>query len=176
MDSIIYCTGYLYDYPFLPDGVVKIENDKIRNFYKEMIPDQYSSILFMATPRRVAFFPQADGQARFIRALLEGSAKLPEIENMKQTLDDDFNNVGVSLDNNFSAVVEHLTRTWNYNKELAEMGNFDQLPNILRRIHQCTLKNLLTDCSTFRNYVFKITGPDNFSVVYKESAEKTINM
>jgi hypothetical protein len=27
--------------------------------------------------------------------LFEGSGKLPDIENMKQTIDDDFNNVGV---------------------------------------------------------------------------------
>jgi len=33
--------------------------------------------------------------------LFQGSGKLPDIENMKQTIDDDFNHVGVSLDNNF---------------------------------------------------------------------------
>jgi hypothetical protein len=31
VDSVIYCTGYQYDFPFLPDGIVKVEDTSLGN-------------------------------------------------------------------------------------------------------------------------------------------------
>jgi lysine/ornithine N-monooxygenase len=42
VDAIIYSTGYKYSFPFLPEGMVRWDKNRlITHFYKDIIPVEY---------------------------------------------------------------------------------------------------------------------------------------
>lgn len=85
IDSVVYCTGYKYDFSFLPKGMIKLREDNIvSNLYQSVMPVDYSTLFFMGLPREIPFFPAGDYQALFIRAVLDGTAKLPPVEEIKE--------------------------------------------------------------------------------------------
>jgi hypothetical protein len=45
-------------------------------------------------PREVAFFPITSQQARYIKSLIEGSTQLPDVQEMKLSIDHDFDQGG----------------------------------------------------------------------------------
>lgn len=153
VDSVIYCTGYQYDFPFLPNGIVKVEDNKIRNLYKEIIPVEYNTIMFMSLPREVAFFPITSQQARYIKSLIEGSTQLPDVQEMKLSIDHDFDQGGINL---FSQ--------WEYDKELAAAGKFEPLPKVLKKLANCCFEQYMTNFQNLRSLMFKVTGPNSFTV------------
>lgn len=153
VDSVIYCTGYQYDFPFLPNGIVKVEDNKIRNLYKEIIPVEYNTIMFMSLPREVAFFAITSQQACFIKSLIEGSTQLPDVQEMKLTIDHDFDQGGVNV---FSQ--------WEYDKELAALGQFEPLPKVLKKLANCCFEQYMTNFQNLRSLMFKVTGPNSFTV------------
>lgn len=59
IDTIIYSTGYEYDYDFLDDNVgVKLQdNGKLSNIYLHLINSKYPTMMFLAIPQRILPFP-----------------------------------------------------------------------------------------------------------------------
>jgi hypothetical protein len=51
--------------------------------------------MFMSLPREVAFFPITSQQARYIKSLIEGSTQLPDVQEMKLSIDHDFDCKGI---------------------------------------------------------------------------------
>ncbi|CUM65335.1 uncharacterized protein PRCAT00002970001 [Priceomyces carsonii] len=85
VDSIIYCTGYLYDISFLksyPDIV--LDGNQVFNIYKQMfyIPDP--SLVLIGLPKFVIPMPFAESQAALIARVLSGRIILPSIEEMRE--------------------------------------------------------------------------------------------
>jgi len=157
VDSIIYCTGYQYYFPFLPDGIIQTTDDykMITSLYKEIVPVDYSSLMFMAVPRLIAFFRHCDHQALFVRAILDGSVELPGKEEMGRVIDDDvqYRPVGANTQ-------------WAWNDELSSIaGNFHPNPPVLKKIWDHHFDVWAKDIVKCRKLSYKITGPDSFIFV-----------
>lgn len=92
IDTAIYCTGYKYNFPFIPEGLLKVgSNNLVSNLYKFAIPAPYATIFFMGITREVAFFPISDHQALFVRAVMEHTAKLPSQREMTEIIEHEYN-------------------------------------------------------------------------------------
>lgn len=86
IDTVIYCTGYLYSFPFLHSYVHHSDDDlitdgtRIRNLYRQLFYISDPSIAFIGMPKNVVPFPLAETQAAVVARVWSGRLKLPSKE------------------------------------------------------------------------------------------------
>ncbi|KMT10744.1 hypothetical protein BVRB_5g114020 [Beta vulgaris subsp. vulgaris] len=87
-DSIIYCTGYLYTFPFLDTkGIIEVDDDRVGPLYQHTFPPSLApSLSFIGIPRKIIGFPFFESQAVWIAQLLSGKKTLPSWEEMMKSI------------------------------------------------------------------------------------------
>ncbi|KAK0424772.1 hypothetical protein QR680_008845 [Steinernema hermaphroditum] len=83
VDSVIFCTGYNYSFPFFDDNIVRIaENGKVVSplFLHMVHRDHPTSLFFIGIPFYVIPFVLFDYQVKFALSLVKGTAALTEEE------------------------------------------------------------------------------------------------
>lgn len=82
-EAIVYCTGYRYAYPWLPAGVVDIEEGRVSHLYNHIFPPQHAPTLaFVGLIVRSVRFFQFEMQGRYIARCLSGRVKPPSKSSM----------------------------------------------------------------------------------------------
>ncbi|ODV62907.1 FAD/NAD(P)-binding domain-containing protein [Ascoidea rubescens DSM 1968] len=97
IDTIIFCTGYLYDFPFLKSYVDKVSNDGLKyleplitdgkmvhRLYKHMFYIYDPTLSFVALPKNIIPMSFSESQAAIISRVLSGRLKLPTESQMIQ--------------------------------------------------------------------------------------------
>ncbi|PIN20862.1 Flavin-containing monooxygenase [Handroanthus impetiginosus] len=85
-DTILHCTGFKYDFPFLKtEGIVAVDDNRVGPLYKHIFPPELApSLSFVG----LTYFPaphvflKIDLQAKWIAHVLSGKASLPSEEEM----------------------------------------------------------------------------------------------
>ncbi|GLT25242.1 hypothetical protein SLA2020_003860 [Shorea laevis] len=87
-DTILYCTGYSYTFPFLDTkGIVVVDDDRVGSLYEHTFPPSLApSLSFIGIPRKIIGFPFFESQARWIAQLLSGKRTLPSWDEMMQSI------------------------------------------------------------------------------------------
>ncbi|KAL5544559.1 hypothetical protein UlMin_008343 [Ulmus minor] len=87
-DTIIYCTGYSYTFPFLDTkGIVVIDDDRVGPLYEHTFPPSLApSLSFIGIPRKIIGFPFFESQAIWIAQVLSGKRTLPSWDDMMQSI------------------------------------------------------------------------------------------
>lgn len=49
VDSVIFCTGYKYSFPFLQEGLISTENERVTPLYKHMVHIDYPNLIFVGS-------------------------------------------------------------------------------------------------------------------------------
>ena len=77
VDEIVQCVGFDYDFPFLPEDLVAVENRGVSPLYEHFAHCDYDSLFFLGVPHSVIPFPLMEIQAVLASRLIGGRAKLP---------------------------------------------------------------------------------------------------
>ncbi|XP_057443116.1 flavin-containing monooxygenase FMO GS-OX-like 9 [Lotus japonicus] len=87
-DTILYCTGYSYAFPFLDTkGMVVVDDDRVGPLYEHTFPPSLApSLSFIGIPRKIIGFPFFESQAVWIAQLLSGKKVLPSWEEMMKSI------------------------------------------------------------------------------------------
>ncbi|KHN06665.1 Flavin-containing monooxygenase FMO GS-OX-like 9 [Glycine soja] len=87
-DSILYCTGYSYAFPFLDTKeMVVVDDDRVGPLYEHTFPPSLApSLSFIGIPRKIIGFPFFESQAIWIAQLLSGKKVLPSWEEMMKSI------------------------------------------------------------------------------------------
>lgn len=87
-DTILYCTGYSYSFPFLDTkGIVVVDDDRVGPLYEHTFPPSLApSLSFVGIPRKLIGFPFFESQAKWIAQLLSGKRTLPSWDQMMQSV------------------------------------------------------------------------------------------
>lgn len=122
IDCIIFCTGYIYNFPFLEDKLKLVTENKMipDNLYKGTIFINNKKLFFMGMQNQNFTFPLFEVQAYFIRDCILDKIKIPKKDEMIK----DF-------------------QIWK-NEELKTNGNKKDL--LLLQAKYIKHLNLLTDC------------------------------
>lgn len=88
-DVLLYCTGYLYDFPFLTSDIVKVNDNHVAPLYRDILPPYWPRLGLIGLPFLVVPFPLYAMQARWFAATLDGSVKLPDSAQMLRTAEAD---------------------------------------------------------------------------------------
>lgn len=85
IDSVIFCTGYLYDVPFLKNYQAEISlktQNGFRNIHRGIFYIDDPTLLFIALQKQVAPMPLAEAQGVYVARVLSNRLKLPSAEEM----------------------------------------------------------------------------------------------
>ena len=75
IDVLIYCTGYRYNFPFLPTQ--SVDDGWVHDLYQQLLPISAPSLAFIGLCFRIVPFPFFQRQARWFSRLLAGQFELP---------------------------------------------------------------------------------------------------
>ncbi|KAF7166777.1 hypothetical protein CNMCM5623_000284 [Aspergillus felis] len=86
IDAIVFCTGYLYSFPFLSSLNQPVIGDGRRtlNTYQHLFYIYNPTLVFPVLPQRVIPFPLSENQAAVYARVWSGRLTLPSIAEMKQ--------------------------------------------------------------------------------------------
>ncbi|KAK6250018.1 Flavin monooxygenase-like - like 10 [Theobroma cacao] len=87
-DTIIYCTGYSYTFPFLDTkGIVVVDDNRVGPLFEHTFPPSLApSLSFVGIPRKLIGFPFFESQAKWIAQVLSGKRSLPSWDDMMQSI------------------------------------------------------------------------------------------
>ncbi|KAK8150870.1 hypothetical protein G3M48_005965 [Beauveria asiatica] len=83
IDSVVFCTGYHYSFPFLPSldpTVLAPDGTYADHLWEHMLYVPDPTLAFLAVPKRVVPFPLAEAQAAVVARLWAGRLNVPPEE------------------------------------------------------------------------------------------------
>lgn len=86
VDAVIFCTGYLYSYPFLQnlEPAVVTTGNRTENLYLHMFYHEEPTLSFLCLPIRIVPFIIAEVQGALVARFLAGRFALPPISKRKE--------------------------------------------------------------------------------------------
>ncbi len=85
-DTLIYATGYDIRFPFLPESVVHVENNRV-GLYRNVVSSDHSHLYFMGLIQPLgAVMPLCELQAKWVAGLLDGTMALPDANAMRRSI------------------------------------------------------------------------------------------
>jgi hypothetical protein len=88
VDSLLFCTGYHYDFPFFDDMFVSVDEDWVNPLYEDIVPPHATNLGFIGLPFLIIPFPVFEMQAKWYARQLTGSFDLPSFEVMHASIDE----------------------------------------------------------------------------------------
>lgn len=76
IDSIVFCTGYLYSYPFLKQYLEVTDGLQVKDIYAQIFNVDDPSLTFIALPKDVIPMPLSELQAAVVARVFSGRLKL----------------------------------------------------------------------------------------------------
>lgn len=149
-DTILYCTGYSYSFPFLDTkGIVVVDDDRVGPLYEHTFPPSLApSLSFVGIPRKIIGFPFFESQAIWIAQLLSGKRTLPPWNKMMQSIKDFYNSIDAA------GLPKHNTHdiaNFEYCERYGDHVDFPHLEEWRKELCISTLKNLVVNLETFRD-------------------------
>ncbi len=83
VDDFMFCTGYRYDFPFLSDDIVRVDDNWVNPLYQQIVPPAHPTLAFIGIPFLIVPFPLFEMQARWFGALIDGRVSLPPTDEMQ---------------------------------------------------------------------------------------------
>lgn len=91
IDAILYCTGYLFTFPFfetLTPGLVT-DGQRVYGLYKHLFYIDHPTLVFPGIPMKVVPFPLSEAQAAVFARIWSNSLQLPSAKEMAQWEDEE---------------------------------------------------------------------------------------
>ncbi|KAM0249688.1 hypothetical protein ACHAQJ_008949 [Trichoderma viride] len=99
VDSVIFCTGFLYDFPFLSNLRHKliIPGSGVHGLYKHIFCIDHPTLAFSGLNIKAAPWPLSEAQAAVFASVWSNNIQLPPTEAMKEWAEDFYENQGEKL-------------------------------------------------------------------------------
>ncbi|CAL4915497.1 unnamed protein product [Urochloa decumbens] len=90
-DTILYCTGYRYHFPFLDLDGLTVDDNRVGPLYKHVFPPKYApNLSFVGLPSKTIMFQTLELESKWVAAALSGRATLPSEEAMTAAVKEDY--------------------------------------------------------------------------------------
>ncbi|PSS07952.1 Flavin-containing monooxygenase FMO GS-OX-like [Actinidia chinensis var. chinensis] len=149
-DTIIYCTGYSYSFPFLDTkGIVVVDDDRVGPLYEHTFPPLLApSLSFVGIPKRILGFPFFESQGKWIAHLLSGKRTLPTCDDMMQSIKEFYHSREIA---GFPKHRTHEIGTFEYSNEYGDHVGFPHLEEWRIELSKSSLVNFFTNMDTYRD-------------------------
>nr|GMC71980.1 flavin-containing monooxygenase FMO GS-OX-like 9 [Ipomoea batatas] len=149
-DTILYCTGYSYSFPFLDTkGMVVVDDDRVGPLYEHTFPPSLApSLSFIGIPRKLIGFPFFESQAIWIAQLLSGKRRLPSWDDMMQSIKEFYQS------RDLAGIQKHNTHDladFDYCDKYADYIGFPHLEEWRKELCLSALTNADVNLETYRD-------------------------
>ncbi|KAL6584071.1 hypothetical protein OROMI_003360 [Orobanche minor] len=149
-DTIIYCTGYSYSFPFLDTkGIVVVDDDRVGPLYEHTFPPLLApSLSFIGIPRKIIGFPFFESQAKWIAQVLSGKRILPSWDDMMQSIKEFYHSRDVA------GIPKHNTHDiacFEYCDKYADHVDFPHIEEWKKELCLSALRNSEINLETYRD-------------------------
>ncbi|CAH1780409.1 unnamed protein product, partial [Owenia fusiformis] len=168
LDLLLLCTGYHYTFPFLSEKChIDTTDERVSPLYKHLIHTEFPTLALMGLCKTICPFPQFDCQVRFFISSLDGSMVLPSAKEMRKDTNRDFEWRAEEL-NMPARHAHHMGKLqWEYNDELAYLGNFTPIPQVIRMLYDAVHQRRFTDIMLYKKDNYELVGPKEFKPLIK---------
>ena len=156
VDSLMLCTGYKYDYPFLKGQcAINIDDERVTPLYKHIVHTKFPMISIIGLCKILLPFPQFDNQVQFVVSYLDGTQQLPSTEDMEKDTEMDFQK---RLKEGLPVRHAHLMgpRQWEYSDELARLGNYEPISMSVRTLFDAIHATRVKDLQNYKKIQYRI--------------------
>ncbi|EDW09798.1 senecionine N-oxygenase [Drosophila mojavensis] len=161
-DTIFYCTGYKYSFPFLSiNAGIYVEDNWVQMLYKQCINIRNPSMALIGLPFYVCAAQMMDLQARFVYSYFYGKNQLPSAKEMTE---ETVNKVKSLLAQGYKKRQAHMlgNNQMQYFTELANAAQIENIKPVMAKLH-CESSNLFNEnLLHFREDIFKIIDSETF--------------
>ncbi|XP_010938993.1 flavin-containing monooxygenase FMO GS-OX-like 9 [Elaeis guineensis] len=149
-DSIIYCTGYSYSFPFLDTkGIVVVDGNRVGPLYEHTFPPLLApSLSFVGIPKKILGFPFFESQAKWIAQLLSGKKTLPSSDDMMKAIKEFYRTKEIE---GIPKRKQHEIASFEYCDMYGDNCGFPHLEEWRKEICLSALKNCLMNLETCRD-------------------------
>ncbi|KAK4257224.1 hypothetical protein QN277_006839 [Acacia crassicarpa] len=149
-DTILYCTGYSYAFPFLDTkGMVVVDDDRVGPLYEHTFPPSLApSLTFIGIPRKLIGFPFFESQAIWIAQLLSGKRVLPSREEMLESIKEFYHSRDIA------GIPKHNTHdiaNFEYCDKYGDCIGFPRLEEWRKELCLSALRNSDVNLETYRD-------------------------
>uniref|UniRef100_A0A0D9WUR2 Flavin-containing monooxygenase n=1 Tax=Leersia perrieri TaxID=77586 RepID=A0A0D9WUR2_9ORYZ len=151
-DTIIYCTGYNYSFPFLDiDGKVTVDDNRVGPLFEHVFPPSLApSLSFIGIPAKVILPRFVEMQASWVAQVVSGKRTLPSPEEMMRAVEE-YNAArdaaGVPKRQTHAAFLD-----LEYHDEYGErVCGFPRMEDWRKELIRSSISDLLGDIETFRD-------------------------
>lgn len=173
INSIIWATGYHYDFQFMDESCqISIVNDRrVEHLFMHMINIHEPTMALFSIQQRILPFPLFHQQVLFFIQVLLGQVKLPSKELMLQENKRELQEkISKGLTEKHFHAMNHGF-LWPYDDRLSEMAQIPRISQVKRKIFDALVKPREENCVTYRNQKFIILDEENYELLPHNSCD-----
>ncbi|KAK6645733.1 hypothetical protein PHAVU_L001665 [Phaseolus vulgaris] len=149
-DTVLYCTGYNYSFPFLDTkGIVVVDDNRVGPLYEHTFPPSLApSLSLVGIPKRILGLPFFEYQGKWIAELLSGKKVLPSCEEMMKSIEEFY-------DSREAAGIHkrhtHEIGDFEYIEKYGELAGFRKLEEWRKELCVSSIINYFVNLETCRD-------------------------
>ncbi|EDW74760.1 uncharacterized protein Dwil_GK15848 [Drosophila willistoni] len=161
-DTIFFCTGYKYAFPFLTvNSGIFVEDNCVQVLYKQCLNAKYPSMALIGLPFYVCAAQMMDLQARFVLSYFTGKNELPSTEDMRL---ETAKSMQTLWEKGYRKRQAHMLGVdqINYFTDLAETAKVKNIRPVMAKLHNESSNHFKKSLLNFRENIFKIVDDETF--------------
>lgn len=171
VDSILYCTGFHYSFPFLStDCGISVDDNYVSPLYKQLININFPTMAFIGLNYHLCIQLVMDLQARYCTKFWSTNRAFPSKEEM---LAESRKDLETRLAMGWKK--RHAHRLWDlhdeYNKSLADMAEIPGIAPVYLKIYFDAMGELRKKYGTYRAAKYRIIDEDSYEKVEAEEVK-----
>ncbi|KRX64719.1 Flavin-containing monooxygenase FMO GS-OX-like 9, partial [Trichinella sp. T9] len=175
VDTIIFCTGYEYEFPFLQHCTpLYVKSNSVSPLHYHMIHVNLKNLFFIGLNYTVLPFPFFDVQVRFCVELLKGKFDMPSEEQIREDemLENEMRQkmtLGKALPPHYMGPLQ-----WAYLYRLIDLAKLDPLPPYLEHVYNRLSEIRPRHLSEYKTFQFKILNDADFEIYQPLQNQRTV--
>nr|XP_006128359.1 flavin-containing monooxygenase FMO GS-OX-like 4 [Pelodiscus sinensis] len=171
-DTLIFCTGYRYHFPFLPVAHLglQITEQAVVPLYRHLLSPRCPRLFFIGLCQQICPFPHFHCQLLFCLAVLQGTCHLPPVAEMQAAAEAELQQ-HLTAKGSLKHVHQLGAQQWGYCQELAQLGGFEPLPPMLRELYEATRASRAQDASNYRSLNYRVLSSEAWELVGAEGGQ-----
>lgn len=170
IDTIIYATGYKYNFPFLNEKCgIKIEEEQIQHLYKHCINIEYPSMAIIGMPFLALTMQLFDLQSQFVMKYWTGQKQFPDKEEMLRYVREELEKrLALSWPKRYAHKMGELSRE--HHNDLSDTAGLERTRSVFYKIARYYGPLSAKDFLNYRGECYEIIDDETFRTFWKEEA------
>ncbi|XP_020505604.2 uncharacterized protein [Labrus bergylta] len=165
-DTLMFCTGYNFRYPFLDSAQLSLEiqDHVVSPLYRFLMPPAFPSLFFIGICKMICPFPYFNCQIQFALAVLDGSVTLPPRVQMEEEVHrEQQEKIERGVEQRHLMLMEQ--EQWEYCHTLAGIAGFPPLPPTIRSLYEEVWRQRRIHPENYRRLNYRLVSDTEWELI-----------